>query len=277
MNQITDWTTIGISSLIALGESIMTCLPKIIGALFMIILGWIIAKIVSFIVKKSLKMIGFNKLAEKVNLDEVLTRANLKTTPAQIVGKFVYWIIMLLFLVTASDTLGWSVVSESIGDLINYLPRLFSAIVIFILGFYIATFVRKGLKGILESLSVASSNIISGFAYYVILVIITLTALDQAGVDITILTSNVTIIVAGIVLAFAVSFGIGSKDVLSNILSSFYTRKTFEVGQTVSLENVSGVIEKIDNTSCVIKTAGGVTVIPVKRLLNENVEIKTTI
>lgn len=276
MNKIIDWTDIGIQSLLALGESVMSSLPNIIGAIFMIILGWIIAKIVSFIIRKSLTVIGFNKLAEKVNMDEVLKKANIKTSPARIVAKFVYWVIMLLFLVTASDTLGWAVVSASIGDLISYLPRLLSAIVVFVLGFYIATFVKKGLKGVLESLAIASGNIISGFAFYVILVIITLTALDQAGIDITILTSNVTIIIAGIVIAFAVSFGVGSKDILSNILSSFYSRRTFEAGQNISLEGVSGVIEKIDNTSCIIKTTNGLTVIPVRRLLNEQVDIQSS-
>jgi small-conductance mechanosensitive channel len=274
MNKVTDWTEVGLQSLVALGESVMSSLPNIIGAIFMIILGWIIAKVLSYVVRKALKLIGFDKLSDKMNLDEVLNKMSFTITPSRVVGKFVYWVIILLFFVTASDILGWAVVSTSISGLISYLPQLFSAIVIFVIGFYIASFVKKGLKGVLESLSIASSYVISSFAFYMILVIISIAALDQAGIDIAILISNVTIIVGGIVLAFAVSFGIGSKDVLSNILSSFYTRKTFEPGQIISLEGVSGTIERIDNTSCIIKTTGGMTVIPVKRLLNEKVEIK---
>jgi small-conductance mechanosensitive channel len=274
MHKVIDWTEVGLQSLVALGESVMSSLPNIIGAIFMIILGWIIAKIFSYVVSKALKLIGFDKLSEKLYLGEIINKTSFNITPSRVVGKFVYWVIMLLFFVTASDTLGWSVVSSSIGDLLTYLPQLFSAIVIFVIGFYIASFVKKGLKGILGSLSIASSHVISAFAFYIILVIITITALDQAGIDITILMSNVTIIVGGIVIAFAVSFGIGSRDVLSNILSSFYTRKIFEVGQSITLEDVSGTIVKIDNTSCLIKTSTGTTVIPVKRLLNEKVEIK---
>ncbi len=273
MNKLIDWTQIGLESLVTLGQTMMAALPNIIGALFLIILGWIIAKILSFAVRKTLKTIGFDKLSQKPTIAEALDKAKIKVAPSKIVGKFIYWVIILLFFVTASDTLGWTIVSATIADLIGYLPRLFSAIVLFVIGFYIATFVKKGLKGILESLSVASSHLISGFAFYVILVIISLTALDQAGVDTTILTSNVTIIIGGIVLAFAVSFGIGSRDILSNILSSFYSRKNFESGQEIKLADVSGVIDRIDSTSCVIKTDKGITVIPVKRLLTENVEI----
>lgn len=274
MEKITDWTEIGIQSLIALGQSIMYALPSVFGAIFLIILGWIIAKILAYIVRKALKLVGFDKASEKINVQEMLGRINITRTPSQLIGKFVYWIIILLFFVTASDTLGWTVVSESIVSLISYLPKLFSAIIIFIIGFYIATFVKQGLKGILESLAVSSANIISGISFYIILVIISLTALDQAGVDTAILTSNVTVVIGGIILAFAVSFGIGSRDILSNILASFYTKGNFVAGQEIELHDVKGKIEKIDNISCTIKTTTGTTVIPVKRLLSENVNIK---
>jgi len=274
MEEITDWTEIGLQSLMTLSNSVMSALPNIIGALFLVILGWIIARVMSFIVRKALKVIGFDKLAEKINVTEILGKANIIKTSSEIVGKFVYWVIMLLFFVTASDTLGWSVVSESIGDLISYLPKLFSAVIIFVIGFYIASFVKKGLKGVLDSLSVSSSNMLSSISFYMILVIISLTAFNQAGVDTAIITSNVIVIIGGVILAFAISFGIGSRDVLSNIISSFYTKSNFAVGQEITLLEVKGTIQKIDNTSCVIKTKTGTTIIPVKRLLTENVDIK---
>ncbi|MEO9804770.1 MAG: hypothetical protein ABJF04_16055 [Reichenbachiella sp.] len=273
MEKITNWTQIAMESLLALGQKIMTELPNIIGAIFLIVLGWVIAKIVSFVIRKSLGLIKFDKLSEKVNLSEMLEKANIITTPSKIVAKFVYWVIILLFFVTASDTLGWSVVSESISDLISYLPKLFSAIVIFVIGFYIANLVRGGLRGILESLSVTSGTLISTFAFYLIVTIITLTALNQAGVDTAVITSNVTLILGGIILAFAISFGLGSRDVLINILSSFYSKENFEVGQKIEMGQVKGEIEKLDRISCILKTTDGKVVFPAKRLISEEVKI----
>jgi len=273
MENITDWTQVAIQSLVALGQTIMSILPNVIGALFLILIGWILAKILSFAVKKTLSLLGFDKFSEKIRMNEALERANITITASQLAGKFVYWIIILLFFVTASDTLGWTVVSQSIGDLIAYLPRLFSSIIIFIIGLYIAGFVRKGLKGILDSLGVSTGTLISDFSFYAILIIITLTALNQAGIDTSIITSNVTIIIGGIILAFAVSFGFGSKDVLSNILSSFYSRKIFKAGQHIEMKDVSGTIIKIDSTSCIIKTKDGKIIMPVSKLLNEHVKV----
>lgn len=276
MEKITDLTQVGLRSLMALVQSFMSALPNILGALFLLFLGWMIAKVISYVVVKALKTMGFNKLSEKLNINEMFGASGFEITPSKIVGKFVYWVIILLSFVTASDTLGWSMVSESISNLLAYLPELFSAIVLFVVGFHIASFVRKGLRGILESLSVSSARIISGFAFYLIVVIITLTALNQAGVDTDIVTSNVILIIGGIVLAFVVSFGFGSRDILTNILSSFYSKNNFHVGQEIEMIGLSGIIEKIDITSCTIKSKDKIIIIPVKRLLTENVTIKTT-
>ena len=131
MEKITDLTQVGWQSLTALGESFMTALPNILGALFLILLGWVVARIASFIVRRGLKALRFDRLSEKIKLDDLLSGTDLKITPSTVIGKFVYWVIILLFFVTASDTLGWTVVSSSISDLLAYLPQLFSAIVIF--------------------------------------------------------------------------------------------------------------------------------------------------
>jgi hypothetical protein len=273
MESITNWSRLAYESLSTLSQKIMTELPNVLGALFLIIIGWFIARILSFVVRKALKVIQFDKLIEKINVDAILEKAHITIKPSDIIGKFVYWVILLLFLVTASDTLGWNVVSQSIHDLIAYLPKLFSAIVIFVLGLYIANFVRTGLKGLFDSLSITSGNMISTFAFYLIAIIITLTALSQAGVDTTIITSNVTLIVGGIVLAFAISFGFGSRNVLTNILSSYYVKQNFEVNQVIEIADLKGKIIKINNISCIVETTSGHVVIPVNKLLSENVKI----
>lgn len=274
MEKITDLTQVAFQSLRVLAQTFMLALPNILGAIFLIVLGWLVGKLAAFVVRRTLKVLGFDKLTERLNINEIFGNPSFEIFPSQVVGKFVYWIIVLLFFVTASDTLGWSVVSNAISDLLMYLPQLFSAIIIFVIGFYIASFVRRGLRSVLESLAVSSARIISSFAFYLIVVIISITALNQAGVDTRAVTSNVTIILGGIILAFSVSFGIGSRDILTNILSSFYTKGNFKVGQEIEIGELKGTIERIDITSCVLQTSKGKTIIPVKTLLAEQVKIK---
>lgn len=273
MNKITDWTEISLESLRVLVQKLAESATGLAGALIVLLIGWLVARLVAFFVKKALRLAKFDAITEKLNADDMLGKANIKISSSEIVGKFVYWILMLVFFVVASDSLGWTVASESISELISYLPKLFSAIVIFVIGLYIANFVKKALKSIFESLGVSSGHIISTFSFYLILIIISLTALSQAGVDTSIITSNLTIIIGGIVLAFAVSFGIGSKDVLTNILSSFYSKNNFKVGLKIKMGALEGTIDSIDNVSCVIKTASDRVVIPVRKLLEEEITI----
>ncbi len=271
MEKIADLTQVGWNSLVTLGETIMSALPAILGALFLLLIGWLIAKFAGFITRRALRAIGFDKLITRLELDKKF--GNITLTGSKIIGRFVYWVILLLFFITASDTLGWTVVSQSIGDLITYLPQLLSGLIIFVIGFYIADFVRKGLRGILESLNIKAFRILSNIAYYIILIIITVAAIDQIGIDTQIITSNITVIIGGIVLAFAVSFGFSSRHILLNILSSFYTESSFKPGQKIEMGDITGTIEKIDTMSCTIKTNKGLTVIPVSKLLSEEVSI----
>ena len=156
MENISDWTRIVLESLLELGKSIMSALPNILGAIFLILLGWLLAKLFAFLIKRGLRIIGFDKIGGKFGFEELIQKVKVTITPSELVARFVYWVLLLLFFLTASDTLGWVVVSESIGDLIAYLPKLFSGIIIFVIGLYIANFIKRALKSLFDSLSIGT-------------------------------------------------------------------------------------------------------------------------
>lgn len=274
MDEFIKWNEIVYHSFVALGQKISNELPNVIGAIFLIIVGWFLAKFIAFLIKKLLVAVKLDNLMDKLDLNETLSSANIEIKPSHVVSKFVYWVIILIFFTTASDAMGWVGVSGAISDLLNYLPRLFSAIIVFVLGLYIAAIVKDVLKGIFASMSFPTGTAISTFAYYIIVIIISLTALNQAGVDTSVITTNLNIILGGVVLAFAVSFGLGAKDTLANIISAFYLKSDLKKGQKVSIGDVSGTIEKIEKTAVSIKTQDGMVIIPTKKLASENITIQ---
>jgi len=271
MDKLTEWTEVVQSSFIAFGEKMVDVLPNIIGALLLLIIGWLIAKGVSFVIRKLLKSLKFDVLGEKLVETSSIDPKFLSVKPSKLVAKFVYWIILLLFFISASDTLGWGVVSESISSLINYLPQLFSALVVFVVGLYIASFVKKVLKTTFDSFGLAGGNALSQVAMYIILVIVGTTALDQAGIDTTIITANITVIFGGLLLAFAIAFGYSSRDILTNILSSFYVRNNFEEGQEIDADGTKGKIKKIDSIYVIVETKEGEVLIPTRTLVSGKV------
>ncbi|MEA3504710.1 MAG: hypothetical protein U9R32_05870 [Bacteroidota bacterium] len=241
--------------------------------MLLILIGWIVSKIVSKIVVKLLKIVKLDNAVQKFSEIKWLKNVEWTNKPSKIVGKFVYWILILIFFMAATDTLGWSVVSNTINELILYIPNLFGAIVIFVIGLYIADLVRKFVKTALSSLEVASANILSDISFYFILIIVGITALDQAGVDTTIITSNITVIIAAIVFAFTISFAISSKDVFKNILSAMYSRNNYHVGQDIIYKDKRWAIEKIDRMHITLKGEKSKWIIPVSNLVSNEFEI----
>ena len=192
---------------------------------------------------------------------------------AQIVKKIVYWTVILLFAVFASETLGWVVVTQELGNLLTYLPKLFSAVVIFIIGLYIAGFIRQAISTGINSLRLQASGVVSTAAYYLIMILVTITALNQAGIDTGAITTNFIVIIGSLFLAFALAFGLGAKDILGNMVASLYAKKTFHSGQVIKINGVEGTIEKIDSVNLILNIGERRVTMPVKKLVEETVEI----
>lgn len=271
METFTDLTEVVQNSFLAFGEKLMSVLPNILGAILLLIIGWLVAKLVEFVVRKVLRSVKFDRLGEKFVETTSMDSGSMKVEPSSWVAKFVYWIILLLFIISASDTLGWNVVSESISSLVVYLPELFSALIIFVFGLYLASFIKKFLNTAFSSLGLSAGNVLSSVVYYLLLIIVATTALDQVGIDTSLITANISIILGGVILAFAISFGFSSRQVLTNILSSFYVRNNFEEGQKITIGEISGEIKKIDAMHVTLSTEDGEILFPTHKLISENI------
>ena len=270
INQMKDST---ISALNEMGVNLVNVGQKVLGAILILIIGWIITKIVVFILKRALKFAKADKLTDIINEKDLFGKTDLKFNVTSVVVSFVKWILFLVFLIVAADIMQWEIVSVEIGNLLRYLPRLFSAIALFMVGLYIANFIKKAIKGLFESFDLNGAKVISGLVFYVIVITITITALNQAGIDTQIITNNLTIILGAFLAAIAIGFGFGSKEVIGDLLRSFYTRKNYEVGQKIQYKNVSGTIESIDNITMVLKTSTGKIVLPIREVVENQIEI----
>ena len=272
METLQHWEEMLLSSLTTFSQRIFNVLPNLIGALLLLLIGWLIAKGVSTAIRKILQSKAMHSMTERLNKLSLLRRSDLSLDSVRIISQFVYWLILLIFFVAASETLGWTAVSRALNNLISYLPALLSAIVIALIGLYLAQTLRSLIQAALHSLQVGAAKLISNLAFYLIATIVILTALEQAGVDTGIVTANLTLITGTIFGAFAISFAIASRPILENILASFYGRKNFTVGDKIRLDTTEGVITRMDNVSVVIDTGTNEVVLPARTLVSERIE-----
>ncbi len=275
METLNNWKNLTIDSLSAMGKEIAVVLPKIIGAIAVLVLGWLVIKIALFLLGKILKLTKVNTLSERINDMDILGKGDLKVDIVKIILGFVKWGLLLVILIVVADILNWKIISTEIGNLLRYLPKFFSALVLLMLGFYIGNLVKNTVKRLFDSLELGGSNLVSNLLFYIIVVFMSITALNQAGVDTTIITNNITLILGSFLLAFGLGLGLGSKDVIADILKSYYARKTYAVGDSISIGDHSGTIEAIENNSLTLVTKTGKFVIPIKDVVTQKVEIKS--
>ncbi len=247
-------------------------IPRVVGAIIILILGLIIAKIAANIVKKVLKAIKADDLADKLHAIEMVDKSNIKIVPSKILSKVMYYVVFFVFMVASADFLGMEVVSDLIGQLIAYIPKLISAGLVLALGLWIADAIKGLVRSACNSLKVPAAGIISNFVFYFLFINILMMAMKQAGVNTDFLTSNLTMILGGIVGAFAIGYGFASKDSMANLLGGLYSKNKFVEGDEVKIGDVKGTIIAKDNTSLTIKTPDSIIIMPMGRLSSDHVE-----
>ncbi|RYH74739.1 hypothetical protein EVU94_06900 [Flavobacteriaceae bacterium 144Ye] len=274
MEKITEWNEDVMNSLSVMTTEIGKVIPNIIGAIVVLIIGWILTKVVVGIIKKALKFAKADKLDDKINEIEIFEGKKLNFNIIKITSKFVKWVMYIMLIIVVSDILNLTMVSEEISNLLRYLPQLFTALVIFTVGLLLANFVKKSIRSFFESMELSGAKIISQIVFLLILVFVSVTALNQAGVDTNIITSNITMIMAAFLLAFALAFGFGAKVVVGDILRTYYARRTYEIGQIIEYNGKTYEVLAIENISVILKTDTGKLIVPIKDISESHIKVQ---
>lgn len=255
-------------------ENFSTVGINILKAMLVLLFGWLFIKLLLMVLKKSLKLLKIDDLGKKLNDIEIFEGKKLSINLTNVILKFVKWALLLILIIIVSEMMGLTIVSEEIGNLISYLPQLLSAAAIFVIGLFIANFVKKSLFAFFKSFELSGGKIISQIVFFILLSIISITALNQAGVNTDIITNNMTLIFGAFLGAFALALGLGSRDVISDLLKTYYTRRTYEIGMKIKFKGIEGEIIAIGDLSMTLKTLTGTLIVPIKEIVDNQVEVQ---
>ena len=260
-------------TLVKLWGQFVDVIPNFVGALTIFIIGFIIAKVVSRIVVKLLEKIQIDKFGEKLAEIDIFQKANLKIKLSKIFGKIIYYFLLLFFLVAASDVLNMPAISNLVTGMFNLVPKLIVGFIILIFGILLADGIRGIVETTLTSLGLPSAKMISSFLFYFLFINVVISAIAQAEINTAFLEQNISIVIGGGILAFAIGYGMASKDSVSNFLASIYANGKVAVGDVIELGSVKGEIINMDKNSVTILSDDRHIVYPLKTLLNEKISI----
>lgn len=253
-------------------EQLTGFVPKFIGATILFIVGRLVAKLVTKILQTGLEKSGFDKLGDKLNEIDIIKKFG-EVKLSVLIPKILYYFILLVFITAATETLGMKVLTDMVASLVTLIPKLIASAIMLFAGIMIADALKNAVINISKSLKIDSGKLLGNVVFFFFLVIALIAALKQAGIETSLLESSFNLIIGGIIFAFAVGYGMASRDVLSNILSSFYTKNKFKEGQTVGIDGIKGEIIAMDTTSITLRTGDTQTILPLSILQTKNVEM----
>ncbi len=195
-------------------------LPKLIGALVILIVGWIIAKVVLALAVKGLKLIRLDVLVEKSGIDEFLKQGGLQLTMQGLLAGLQYWLIMLIVFLATANSLGLQVASDLFSKIVLYIPNVIVAVLVLIVGTFFARLVRGVLLTYLNNVGIEGAATVSTLAQYAIIVFVTFTALEQLAIGRELIVSAFELAFGAVCLALALAFGLGGRDWAASIVEN---------------------------------------------------------
>jgi hypothetical protein len=213
-------------------------LPRLLLAIVILIIGWLVAKAVRFAIVKALRTINFNVVTEKAGIDHFLKEGGANIDTIRVLGSLSYWLVILAALMIASNSLDLAYVTDLICRIVLFVPKVMVAVVILVFGVYFARFVGAALTTYLRNIGVGEAGLVGRLALYAIVVFVIMIALDQMGLG-DIIRQAFLIIVAAIALGLALAFGLGGRQRAAELIERWsrhsVEEKSAARGQTKSV------------------------------------------
>lgn len=201
---------------------IVDFIPALLGALVILLAGYLLAKLIEKGILRLLRRIRLNQLLERGGVMEAVEHSGTHLDPARVVSQLVFWLIMFAVILLAGNALGLQSLANVFDELVSYIPSVIAAIVIMIVGIVLGGFVG--------GLIMASAGGIHGGAALArvgrvgVIVLAIFMALQELGIATDIVTTAFALLLGAVALALALAFGLGNRELAAEITREWWDR-----------------------------------------------------
>ena len=209
----------------AFAIKIMAFLPMLIGAIFLFVAGWIIAKLIKMGAVRLLKSVRFDSAMDKAGVKAFLEKGDIRRSSSEIIGSLIYWFVMILALIAALDALGLPIVSDILDDIFLYIPNVVAAVLVLSLGILLGNLLSAVVRTAASNAGLENSEGLGKTALYAIMSFSGAIALVQLGIGEELVTAVFVIALGAVALALALAFGLGGREAAAEYLKKTLTEK----------------------------------------------------
>jgi hypothetical protein len=199
-------------------------LPRLGLALIILIVGYFIARAVKFVVVKALRAGNFHVLTDRAGIDGFLRDGGVRADTTEIIGLLFYWVVILAALVIGFNGLGLNYITDLLVRVLLFVPKVLVAMLILAFGAYFARFIGNAVCAYAKKLHLQDAELLGRISQYALVSFVVLIALDQVDIGGEIVRQTFLIVLAGVVFALALAFGIGGKDWAAELLERWWPR-----------------------------------------------------
>jgi len=236
--------------------AILTFIPHLINGLIILIIGYLISALIRWVLRFIFRRIRLDQLFQRVGIEGVLRGLGIRISVSDILAQIVFFFLLLSFSASAVQLMGLTAVATLLENVLGFIPQAISAGLIIIFGSMIARFLGGAITSVGQSVNITYSNGLGKIIEYAIVAFVMVLALSTLGINTTILTTSLTIIVAAAGLAIALTFAFGARDSARHVIAGYYVRQNFVPGQQVQLGEQSGTIRGTAGAYTVLETVG---------------------
>jgi small-conductance mechanosensitive channel len=214
-----------IASLTSFWTQLAGFIPQLLAAMILLFLGWILANIARSAIGKILDTLKFDELGKKTGIEAFMRQGNINLTLSRLIANLVYWIILLVVIVTVANSLGLTTVAELFNKVVFYIPNIIVAVLVLVFGVLIARFVNRLVFAYLNNMGVDGALTLSTMAEYAVIIFVVFVALEQLQIGTHLLITAFQIGFGAVGLALGLAFGLGGKDWAAGVIKRLTEKK----------------------------------------------------
>lgn len=274
--EIQEWTATLTESVSRVAIQILEYLPAVLGAVVLLLVGWGVARLLRYTTEKLTEK-TVARLAHTRPMDTRVQQPRAYGAAPTIASRIVFWVVLLFFVLAASEVLELEVISSLLGAVTAYLPRLFAGLLMLFIGLWLAEVTRAVIRRSSSSMGIEQGDVLGRLGQILVLLIVFSVAAGQIGIDNTLLVALVAILFAVMFGAIALAFSFGAKTTIENLLAAQSIAQSYNPGDTIRIGDIEGKILRINRANVILETHDGQTLIPAKRFSElESVHLSRT-
>ncbi len=243
-------------------------LPRLVVAVLLLAVGWLAAAVAAAVTGR-LMGVGLRRLSGSPLIGAPLARPALRDGLTRLVSAVTFWTIFLFSVAAAIERLNLQVATDLVSQLAYYLPTILVGLLIIITGYVAGGAASTAVSRAADSAGIPHGAVLGRTARILLILLGLVIGADHMGIESTLLTVVVTTMFGVAVGAIGLAFGLGSRQAVSNLISSHYIRKLYEVGQTVAVGDIRGRIIEFNQTGVLLDSPGGRVLVPASQFSRE--------